>query len=175
MIDNRDGQAYLDAVLEKIRQRILSINESLLEGQKRPVSDIELKALSAQQASRWAVEQTSSQNTPWDVRADAARLTVPTHIIASDPTVYSIFTGRLADEVRQLALHRAEPQVDARLAEEHRAQLRMRVRHVKDTRVAGRFEIVKRFTSGTARARPRQNCRRRHHRKFQKLSSMDRH
>ena len=26
MIDNRDGQAYLDAVLEKIRQRILSIN-----------------------------------------------------------------------------------------------------------------------------------------------------
>ena len=34
MIDNRDGQAYLDAGLEKIRQRILSINESLLEGQK---------------------------------------------------------------------------------------------------------------------------------------------
>ena len=64
-------------------------------------NDIELKALSAQQASRWAVEQTSSQNTPWDVRADAARLTVPTHIIASDPAVYSIFTGRLADEVRQ--------------------------------------------------------------------------
>ena len=64
-------------------------------------NDIELKALSAQQASRWAVEQTSSQNTPWDVRADAARLTVPTHIIASDPTVYSIFTGALADEVRQ--------------------------------------------------------------------------
>ena len=34
MIDNRDGQAYLDALLEKIRQRILSITESLLEGQK---------------------------------------------------------------------------------------------------------------------------------------------
>lgn len=61
--------------------------------------DIELKALSAQQASRWAVEQTSMQNTPWDVRAAAARLTVPTHIIGSDPTVYSIFTGALADEV----------------------------------------------------------------------------
>lgn len=61
--------------------------------------DIELKALSAQQASRWAVEQTSAQNTPWDVRAAAARLTVPTHIIASDPTVYSIFTGALAEEV----------------------------------------------------------------------------
>ncbi|WP_299091276.1 alpha/beta fold hydrolase [uncultured Microbacterium sp.] len=63
--------------------------------------DIELKALSARQASRWAVEQTSIQNTPWDVRAAAARLTVPTHIIASDPTVYSIFTGAVADDVRQ--------------------------------------------------------------------------
>lgn len=63
--------------------------------------DIELKALSAAQASRWAVEQTSVQNTPWDVRGAAARLTVPTHIIASDPNVYSIFTGTLADEVRQ--------------------------------------------------------------------------
>ncbi len=63
--------------------------------------DIELKALSARQASRYAVEQTSAQNIPWDVRAAATRLTVPTHIIASDPTVYSIFSGRLVDEVRQ--------------------------------------------------------------------------
>ncbi len=62
-------------------------------------NDIELKALSAAQASRWAVEQTSAQNTPWDVRAAAARLTVPTHIIASDPKVYSIFKGALAEEV----------------------------------------------------------------------------
>lgn len=61
--------------------------------------DVELKALSAQQASRWAVEQTSAQNTPWDVRADASRLAVPTHVIASDPEVYSIFKGALADEV----------------------------------------------------------------------------
>lgn len=64
-------------------------------------NDVELKALSAQQASRWAVEQTSLQNTPWDVRAAAARLTVPTHIIASDPKVYSIFQGALADQVRR--------------------------------------------------------------------------
>ena len=63
--------------------------------------DIELKALSAQQVSRWAVEQTSTQNTPWDVRAAAARLTAPTHVIASDPKVYSIFQGALADEVLQ--------------------------------------------------------------------------
>jgi pimeloyl-ACP methyl ester carboxylesterase len=61
--------------------------------------DVELKALSAQQASRWAVEQTSVQNAAWDVRDAASRLTVPTHIIGSDPKVYSIFTGRLAQQV----------------------------------------------------------------------------
>lgn len=63
--------------------------------------DIELKALAAQQASRWAVEQTSLQNTPWDVRAAAARLSVPTHVIAADPEVFSIFAAELAAEVLQ--------------------------------------------------------------------------
>ena len=62
--------------------------------------DVELKALSAQQASRWAVEQTSAQNELWDVREAALRLGVPTHIIAADPAVYSIFKGALVDEVR---------------------------------------------------------------------------
>ncbi|MEU1972783.1 alpha/beta hydrolase [Microbacterium sp. NPDC019599] len=62
--------------------------------------DVELKALSAQQASRWAVEQTSEQNPEWDVRAAVAHLLVPTHVIASDPEVYSIFKGELVDEVR---------------------------------------------------------------------------
>ncbi|KIC60161.1 alpha/beta fold hydrolase [Microbacterium hominis] len=61
--------------------------------------DIELKARAAQQASRWAVEQTSLQNTPWDVRAAAARLAVPTHVIAADPEVFSIFQGELAAAV----------------------------------------------------------------------------
>ncbi|MFH8249564.1 alpha/beta fold hydrolase [Microbacterium sp. B2969] len=61
--------------------------------------DVELKALSAQQASRWAVEQTSLQNQDWDVRDAAAHLLIPTHVIASDPAVYSIFTGSLVDEV----------------------------------------------------------------------------
>jgi pimeloyl-ACP methyl ester carboxylesterase len=64
-------------------------------------NDIELKSLSARQASRWAVEQTSAQNEPWDVRDAASRLRIPTHIIASDPAVYSIFKGALADEVRR--------------------------------------------------------------------------
>ncbi|MCM3696059.1 alpha/beta fold hydrolase [Microbacterium oleivorans] len=63
--------------------------------------DIELKAVAAAQASRWAVEQTSDQNTTWDVRQAASRLTVPTHVIGGDPAVYSIFTGALADEVLQ--------------------------------------------------------------------------
>lgn len=61
--------------------------------------DIELKALSAQQASPWAVEQTSAQNPAWDVREAASRLLIPTHILGSDPKVYSIFTGELAAEV----------------------------------------------------------------------------
>lgn len=63
--------------------------------------DIELKALSAQQASAWAVEQTSVQNPEWDVRDAAARLSVPTHVLGADPGVYSIFTGSLAEEVLQ--------------------------------------------------------------------------
>ena len=59
--------------------------------------DIELKALSAQQASRWAVEQTSAQNERWDVLDASARVAVPTHVIASDPAVYSIFAGKPAE------------------------------------------------------------------------------
>ncbi|MFE5407847.1 alpha/beta fold hydrolase [Microbacterium sp. NPDC056569] len=59
--------------------------------------DIELKALSAQQASRWAVEQTSAQNPEWDVTDAALRIAVPTHVIASDPGVYSIFRGKPAE------------------------------------------------------------------------------
>jgi pimeloyl-ACP methyl ester carboxylesterase len=61
--------------------------------------DVELKALSAQQASRWAVEQTSAQNPTWDVTDAAAALTVPTHVIASDPEVYSIFAGKPAESI----------------------------------------------------------------------------
>lgn len=63
--------------------------------------DIELKARATQRASRWAVEQTSLQNAVWDVRAAAAALTVPTHVIGADPAVLSLFTGDLAAEVLQ--------------------------------------------------------------------------
>lgn len=61
--------------------------------------DVELKALSAQQASRWAVEQTSGQNPVWDVTDAATALAVPTHVIGSDPHVYSIFCGKPAERV----------------------------------------------------------------------------
>ncbi|GGM56214.1 alpha/beta fold hydrolase [Microbacterium saperdae] len=61
--------------------------------------DQELKVDAVLRASAWAVEQTSVQNQPWDVRAAAAALAVPTHVLGADPAVYSIFTGDLADEV----------------------------------------------------------------------------
>lgn len=61
--------------------------------------DQELKVDAVLRASAWAVEQTSAQNQPWDVRAAAAALSVPTHVLGADPAVYSIFTGDLAAEV----------------------------------------------------------------------------
>jgi pimeloyl-ACP methyl ester carboxylesterase len=45
------------------------------------------------------VEQTSAQNRTWDVREQAARLTVPVHVLGADPEVYSLFTGRTAEHV----------------------------------------------------------------------------
>ncbi|WP_460772098.1 alpha/beta fold hydrolase [Microbacterium sp. GXF7504] len=62
--------------------------------------DVELKALSAQQASQWAVEQTSIQNPEWNVVEAVGRLAVPTHVIASDPAVYSIYAGKIDADVR---------------------------------------------------------------------------
>ncbi|MDQ0728744.1 alpha/beta fold hydrolase [Microbacterium sp. W4I20] len=61
--------------------------------------DQELKVDAVLRASAWAVEQTSAQNQPWDVRAAAAQLTVPTHVIGADPAVYSVFTGDVAAAV----------------------------------------------------------------------------
>ena len=48
----------------------------------------------------------------------------------------------LADQMRRIALHRADAEIDAGLAEEHRLELRMRIRHVQDARIAEAFEIV---------------------------------
>lgn len=61
--------------------------------------DLELKIDAVTCASRWAVEQTSAQNQPWDVRDAAARVRVPTHVLGGDPAVYSLFTGEVAEGV----------------------------------------------------------------------------
>lgn len=53
--------------------------------------DVELKVRANVLASAWAIEQTGAQNDPWNVRADFARLRVPSLVLASDPEVESIF------------------------------------------------------------------------------------
>lgn len=65
--------------------------------------DVELKATAVQQASVWAIEQTTTQNPAWDVRDAAAALTVPTHVIGADPAVFSLFSGDLAADVLENA------------------------------------------------------------------------
>ncbi len=89
IVRNSQTRSFADPTVEAVRAEHPTWHEN----------DIELKALSARQASRWAVEQTSVQNPEWDERAAASRLTVPTYIVASDPEVYSIFTGALATDV----------------------------------------------------------------------------
>jgi len=89
-------------IVRKSQERAFADNRVELVQQEHPhwhPQDWELKVDAVRRASAWAVEQTSVQNTPWDVRADAARLAVPTHVIASDPEVYSIFTGDTATDV----------------------------------------------------------------------------
>lgn len=89
-------------IVRRSQERAFADNRVELVQQEHPhwhPQDWELKVDAVHRASAWAVEQTSVQNTPWDVTADAARLTVPTHVIASDPAVYSIFTGDVAASV----------------------------------------------------------------------------
>ncbi|MDF2508322.1 MAG: hypothetical protein K0Q52_2181 [Microbacterium sp.] len=96
-VDGRDA-----AIVRRSQERAFADTRLEVVQQEHPhwhPQDQELKVDAVLRASAWAVEQTSAQNQPWDVRADAARLTVPTHVIGADPAVYSIFTGDLADEV----------------------------------------------------------------------------
>jgi len=96
-VDGRDA-----AIVRKSQERAFADTRLEVVQQEHPhwhPQDQELKVDAVLRASAWAVEQTSAQNQPWDVRAEAARLTVPTHVIGADPAVYSIFTGDLADEV----------------------------------------------------------------------------
>ncbi|MFK3678431.1 alpha/beta fold hydrolase [Microbacterium sp. NPDC090218] len=96
-VDGRDA-----SIVRKSQERAFADTRLEVVQQEHPhwhPQDQELKIDAVLRASAWAVEQTSAQNQPWDVRAEAARLTVPTHVIGADPAVYSIFTGDLASEV----------------------------------------------------------------------------
>ncbi|GAA1217703.1 alpha/beta hydrolase [Microbacterium maritypicum] len=96
-VDGRDA-----AIVRRSQERAFADTRLEVVQQEHPhwhPQDQELKVDAVLRASAWAVEQTSAQNQPWDVRAEAARLCVPTHVIGADPAVYSIFTGALADEV----------------------------------------------------------------------------
>ncbi|WP_336502460.1 alpha/beta hydrolase [Microbacterium paraoxydans] len=96
-VDQRDA-----AIVRHSQERAFADNRLDAVRQEHPhwhPQDQELKVDAVRRASAWAVEQTSAQNQPWDIRGHAARLTVPTHVIGGDPAVYSIFTGALADEV----------------------------------------------------------------------------
>lgn len=96
-VDGRDAgivrrsqeRAFADARIEAVQQ----------EHPHWHPQDQELKVDAVLRASAWAVEQTSAQNQPWDVRAEAAALSIPTHVLGADPAVYSIFTGDLAAAV----------------------------------------------------------------------------
>ncbi len=60
-----------------------------------------------------------------------------------------------ADQMRRPALHRADAEIDARLAKIHRQQLRMGIGHVQDARIAEALEVVDARRVGAARE-PRQ-------------------
>lgn len=97
LVDGRDAQ-----IVRRSQERAFDDNRIEVVQEEHPLwhpQDHELKVDAVTRGSRWAVEQTSAQNQPWDVRADAARLSTPTHIIGADPDVYSLFTGDVAEEV----------------------------------------------------------------------------
>lgn len=97
LVSGRDAK-----IVRKSQERAFADNRIEVVRQEHPhwhPQDLELKVDAVHRASPWAVAQTSAQNDPWDVTADAARLTVPTHVIGADPAVYSLFTGETAERV----------------------------------------------------------------------------
>ncbi len=88
-VRSSQDEAFMDVTAEDVRR----------DNPRWHEQDLELKALSSRQVSRWAVAETDTQNPDWDARAAAAALRIPTHIIGADPAVFSIFTGDLATEV----------------------------------------------------------------------------
>ena len=58
----------------------------------------------------------------------------------------------LSDQMRRVAPHRADAEIDARLAKKHRAKLRMHIRDVQDAGVAEALQIVHARIVGSSRA-----------------------
>ena len=56
-----------------------------------------------------------------------------------------------ADQMRRLAAHGADADIDARLAEIHRRELRMRVGHMQDAGIAEAADVVNRVSSAARR------------------------
>ncbi len=74
-VDGRDA-----AIVRRSQERAFADTRLEVVQQEHPhwhPQDQELKVDAVLRASAWAVEQTSAQNQPWDVRAEAARLRVP--------------------------------------------------------------------------------------------------
>ncbi len=64
---------------------------------------------------------------------------------------------RASDQMRRVAPHRSDAEIDARLAKKHRPKLRMGIGDVQDSRIAEALEIVNaRIIIGGLRAEPRQ-------------------
>ena len=94
LVEGRD-----EKIVRRSQERAFADNRLEVVREEHPhwhPQEIELKVDAVRRASAWAVAQTSIQNQPWDVRADAARLTIPTHVIGGDRDVYSLFTGDTA-------------------------------------------------------------------------------
>lgn len=96
-VDDRDA-----GIIRRSQQRAFAAPDVATVRDEHPQwhpLDVELKVDAVRRGSRWAVEQTSEQNQPWDVREQAAQLGIPTHVVGADPDVYSLFTGDLAASV----------------------------------------------------------------------------
>src|SRR5665213_1640261 len=81
---------------------------------------------------------------------------------------------RLADQVRRLAGHFADAEIDARLAEVDRRQLRVCIGHVQHARVAERADIVKLVALGRAADTRNDACHRRSRENLQHVAATHR-
>ena len=80
-----------------------------------------------------------------------------------------------ADQMRRAALHRADAEIDAGLAEIHRQQLRMGIGHVQDARIAEAFEIVNAGAIGSAADARQSAGERGGTRESKEIAAADRH